>query len=823
LGRISGGKKREMLLRPLIPVLFSLIGGILFGHAVIPHDLHPFIWFSILFILLLIFSLLIPSSYRFISFLLLFFLAGIQMDLDNHYRSELMNLAEERPHVLLEATVLEPPAIIEDMARFVVRVDRLTCQKKKIQGGEKILVTVYGYPREFSVGEKLFFHARLRPFLNFNNPGSYDYRLSMVVRSLSCAASVSDGRRIVRMGKGHLSFALEKLERMRSPVRRFFAENLSPQNKAIFGSLVLGERQSITRELREVFSISGLSHVLAVSGLHIAVVAWLCYTLLKKLLSFSSTLILRTDIRRVSALITCLPVIAYTALTGFQVSAERAMIMGLAFLFSLVIGREREIWSTMALAALLVLALDPHGIFSVSAQLSFLAVTGILWLAPGIYAKLALSTEEQVLKSKALNRLYLYVAGLVAATVSATVFLLPVATFYFHRVPIIAIPANLALLPVLGLLVLCLGLSASIILFMSSAASRFLLQIGAWILDRVMETLQFWTRFDWAAFWGVTPRFFEILLFYALLFFLFHSRRFAWAKIGLVALLCLTGLDAAYWFDRSYYNPNLRLTYLDVGQGNAALVEFPGRDRMLIDGGGSPGDDFDVGEMVVAPFLFYSRLRRVDYIVLTHPDTDHMEGLRFIASHFGPKEFWYNGEKPDVPGFHELMRIVKEKGIKVLTPRDLKEGRDIGGVHITVIHPPGVENAERFWGKALKSNDRSLVLRISDKGRSFLFPGDLESTGEEILLLPEGERLKSDVLLAPHHGSRGSCTTAFLENVAPRICVISSGSGNPFGFPHPETLMRLQRAGCKIMRTDQLGAIEVTAGPEGLQVRSFLH
>jgi competence protein ComEC len=810
-----------MFLRPLIPVLFCLIGGILFGHMVIPHDLYPFTWFSILFILLLILSILIASSYRFIFFLLLFFLAGTQMDMARHYRSELMNLAEERPHVLMEATVLEPATLFEDMARFVIRLDWLTYRDKKIEGGEKIQVTVYGYPREFSVGEKLLFHARLRPFMNFNNPGSYNHRLAMDLKGLSCAASVSDGRRIVPMGKGHLGFPLENLERIRTPVRRFFAENLSPQNKAIFEALVLGERQSITRELRETFSVSGLSHVLAVSGLHIAIVAWLCYTVLKRLLSFSSTLLLRADVRKISALLTCLPVIAYTALTGFQVSAERAMIMGLVFLFSLVIGREREMWSTLALAGLLVVVLDPHSIFSVSAQLSFLAVVGILWLAPGIYAKLALSTEEQVVKSRALNRFYLYVAGLVAATISATVFLLPVATFYFHRIPTITIPANLALVPVLGLFVLCLGLSASLILFISPPISHFLLQTGSWILDRVMETLQFWTRFDWSALWGVSPHFLEVLLFYALLLSLFYSRRFAWAKVGLAATLCLAGLDATYWLHRSYYNQNLRVTYLDVGQGNAALVEFPGRERMLIDGGGSPGDDFDVGEMVVAPFLYYSKIRRVDYIVLTHPDTDHMKGLRFIASRFGPKEFWYNGERSDAPSFRELMRLVKEKGIKVLTHQDLKEGREIGGAQVAVIHPPGVEDVKP-WGKALTSNDRSLVLRISDKGRSFLFPGDLESTGEGILLLREGARLKSDVLLVPHHGSRGSCTKAFLEDVAPRICVVSSGASNPFGFPHQQALTRLQEAGCRIMRTDQMGAIELTVGPEKLHIKTFL-
>jgi competence protein ComEC len=810
-----------MLFRPLIPVLFCFIGGILFGHGVVPHGPYPLIWFSILLIFLLIVSLLIPSSYRFISFLLLFFLAGVQMDLARHHRSELMNLAEERPHVLLEATVLQPATLSEDAARFIVRVDRLIYQEKKIQGGEKIQVTVYGYPLEFTVGEKLLFHARLRPFMNFNNPGSYDYRLSMDLRGLACAASVSDGRRIVPMGKGYLGFPLEYLENIRTPVRRFFAENLSPRNRAIFEALVLGERQSITRELRETFSVSGLSHVLAVSGLHIAVVAWLCYTVLKRLLSFSSTLLLRADVRKISALITCLPVIAYTALTGFQVSAERAMIMGLVFLFSMVIGREREIWSTLALAGLLVLGLDPHGIFSVSAQLSFLAVVGILWLAPAIYAKLALKTEDQVVKSRALNRFYSYVAGLVAATVSATVFLLPITTFYFHRIPLITIPANLALVPILGLFVLCIGLSASFILFISPPVSRFLLHFGAWVLDRVMETLQFWTRFDWAAFWGVSPRFFEILLFYGFLGFLFFSRRFAWARVGLAVTLGLTGLDAAYWVQRNYGNQDLRVTYLDVGQGSSALVEFPGRERMLIDGGGSPGDDFDVGEMVVAPFLLYSKIWRVDYIVLSHPDTDHMEGLRFITSHFGPKEFWYNGERPDEPGFRALMRIIEEKGIKALTAQDLREGREIGGARVAVIHPPEAEDGKP-WGKALKSNDRSLVLRISDKGKSFLFPGDLERTGEEILRLREGARLKSDVLLVPHHGSKSSCTHAFLENAAPSICVVSSRAGNPFGFPHPETLMRLQEAGCRIMRIDQMGAIELTAGSEKLHIKTFL-
>jgi competence protein ComEC len=662
--------------------------------------------------------------------------------------------------------------------------------------------------------------ARLGPFRNFNNPGRYNYELAMDVSGLACNASVSDGRRIVRMGRGDLGFPSQALESMRKPVRDFFEANLSLQNQAILTALILGERQSITRELREAFNMSGLSHVLAVSGLHIAVVAWLCYTFLKKLLSLSSFLILRTDIRKLSALMTCVPVIGYTGLTGFQISAVRAMIMGLAYLVSLVLGREKEVWSTLAIAALIVLGLDPHALFSISAQLSFLAVVGILWLSPIISRRLCLAVDEQVIKSRALNLLYSYVAGLLAVTLSATAFLLPITTFYFHRVPLMTLPLNLALVPVLGIFSLSFGILACLTLPISFAAARFMLDGLAWVLDRVMEILYFWASFDWAMLWGITPSWFEICLFYGLLLSVFLMKRVRWVQWVLAGILCLAAMDAVYWFQRTHLNKHLRVTYLDVGQGSASLVEFPGGERMLIDGGGSPGDDFDVGEMVVSPFLFHSKIRRIDYLVLTHPETDHMGGLRFIASHFGPKEFWYNGDKAETPFFRELMKLIESKGIKPFTPDDLRDGREIAGVKIAALHTASMVKSSST--RELKTNDRSLVLRISWGGKSFLFPGDLESSGEAMLVHRAGESLRSDVLLAPHHGSKSSSTNPFLQMVAPSICVISSRESGRSWFPHVDTLMKFQEIGCRTLRIDQVGAVQITVVPEGLQVKSYL-
>jgi len=457
------------------------------------------------------------------------------------------------------------------------------------------------------------------------------------------------------MGRGNLGFTTAVLEAARRPIRDLFQRQLSPRNGALFRALILGERQGITPELREPFNRAGLGHILAVSGLHIGLVGWLAFYLIKGVLSRSYRLALQTDIRKLAAAITCLPVVAYACLAGFQVSSQRAMIMALAYLFSMVLGREKEIWSTLALAALVVLALDPHALFSISFQLSFFAVIGILWLAPAIYSKVFNPLNEHVKRWKIAERLYLYLGGLMAVTVSACVFLIPFMAFYFHRIPLVAIPANLLVVPLLGLWIIPLGLLAAFWLPISPSLAELFLGLGAWGMALMGRIIDFFSNLSWASLWTVTPNVFEILLFYGFMFFIFFLRRWRWSKMALLLVFLLLAADISYWVVRTRFNRDLKVTYLDVGQGNSALIQFPGNERMLIDGGGFSRGTFDVGKMVVAPFLWYSKLLRIDYLVLTHPQADHMNGLLFIASHFHPKEFWYNGTHVERESFMGLM------------------------------------------------------------------------------------------------------------------------------------------------------------------------
>jgi competence protein ComEC len=803
-------------------MLFAFAGGILVAHKGLAPCQGLVLPLFICITLCLFAILFLSYRLRLALLLIAFFFTGILVDLGRHHSSRLLPWAINRQKVTIEGTVLEPALISNKNARLKVRAQMLFVKERRIRINDDILVTVYNNIPHIRPGEKVRFPARLGPFKNFNNPGGYDYESAMKLKGLTCAASVSDGRRIVPMGSGLLPFPGGLLEKIQGPVRDFFSGKLNPEDEALFRALILGERQGISRQLREPFNRTGLGHVLAVSGLHIGLVAWISFYFFKVILSRSYKLALKTDIQKLTALLTCVPVIGYTCLAGFQVSSQRAMIMVLAFLWSLILRREKEVWSTLALAGLIVLAVDPHALFSISFQLSFSAVIGILWLAPPMLKIIPYPHETPQRKTTIFNKVSLYFIGLIAVSLSATLFLLPIISFYFHRVSLVTIPANLAVVPILGLWIIPNGLLSAVALPFSAQAANLFLHLGVWGLHAIMEVIRFWSGLSWASAWVVTPNLFEMLMFYALILFIFFFKRRAWARMGLAVLTVFMLVDAGYWTYRVHFNRDLKVTFLDVGQANAALVEFPGGQKMLIDGGGFPGDHFDVGQMVVAPFLWHSKIRKIDYLVLSHPQSDHMNGLRFIAKAFHPKEFWSNGDQVETASFKELMAIIESKKIKRLLPVDLVKGREINGAKIDFMHPvPGGKTSSLFDnGKRLNNN--SLVLKISFAGKSFLFPGDLESEGEALLVSSKQNTLKSDVLLSPHHGSRSSSTREFLRMVKPGVCVISSGQGNFFGFPHEQTLKRLREIGCRAIRIDQSGTVQCTVGPDQrFDVRTF--
>ena len=272
-------------------------------------------------------------------------------------------------------------------------------------------------------------------------------------------------------------------------------------------------------------------------------------------------------------------------------------------------------------------------------------------------------------------------------------------------------------------------------------------------------------------------------------------------------------------------HPDLRVTFLSVGEGDGAVIRFPGSRVMVIDGGGSYGG-FDAGERIVAPYLWSQKIMRVDYIALSHPDLDHFGGMAFVARNFSPREFWVTGAVKPEPMYTALMAEVAALKIPLKVVDSAMRPLMLGGAAVRCL-APAPDEAEK------KDNNLSMVLRIgpiienkfsenkfsehkfsqSQSARSVLFTGDIEATGERALLarIPPDDAAAT-VLKGPHHGSRTSSSSAFVAAVRPQVVVLSLGYRNRFGFPAPEIVARYIAAGARVFRTDRSGAVDVDFG-----------
>jgi competence protein ComEC len=294
------------------------------------------------------------------------------------------------------------------------------------------------------------------------------------------------------------------------------------------------------------------------------------------------------------------------------------------------------------------------------------------------------------------------------------------------------------------------------------------------------------------------------------------------AIIGLAVALALL-VDAGYWVARRHFNGDLRVTYIDVGQGSSALLELPGGHAALIDGGGfSDNNTFDMGARVLAPFLWRKKIRTIDTLVLSHPNSDHLNGLIFIARHFNVKTIWTNNEVRTTQGYRRLQNIIAQEQINLPDFQHMPRQRLINGVEFCFLYPPADFLARKVSQKWRSPNNNSLVVKVSYGEISFLFTGDIMAKAEQELVDLAGADLGCDVLLVPHHGSRTSSSQPFLSSVQPDVAVFSAGWKNRFRLPHPTVLAAYEKIGCRIFRTDQNGAIMFKTDGNRLTVKPFL-
>lgn len=594
----------------------------------------------------------------------------------------------------------------------------------------------------------------------------------------------------------------------------------APREAPVLEALLLGDRSRIPPSIRDAFARAGAAHVLAVSGLHIAMVALMTGSLLIGLLGRSVRLLSDGTARRIGIVGGTVAAWVYALFAGGAEPALRAALMGTAIAAAAIAGRRGNGWNGLLLAGALLVLLDPARVFEPGVQLSFASVAGLLWCwgggAPGTKADGSDRGRPGDRWPPLLLSAARRVGALFLITISATMATLPIQASVFGRVSLVAPLGNLVVIPLLGsVAVPCLLLSGAL-LTLSDRVAGLLIQIAAAASRGSVAWVRWLSEWDGAAVAVPPPSTIETLSWFALFLalpplirrrpagVLTRRRAIGLAALGLIALAG----DAVLWTWRLKPPPSLRIRVLDVGQGDATLLETPEGDRILVDAGPAfslpGGGRFDAGERIVAPALRALRIRALDILVVSHPDADHAGGAPAILEGFRVGEVWIPAGGEGAEGLRRVITTAGRLGVPVVPLARGGAARVRGNTRIEVLGPPRPSRQPPGSGW----NDRSLVLRIVTPELRVLLPGDIEAAGEAALLRA-GRDLRSDILKVPHHGSDTSSSRPFLAAVRPSLALVSAGSGNRFGFPAAATLARLTAAGARVLRTDLHGAITV--------------
>jgi len=711
----------------------------------------------------------------------------------------------------IEGRISSIPERFGRRQRFDLEVKRAGTSRNNAEDfSGKLRLSIYDSSDELKFNDFIGCRADLKPIENFNNPGGFDYRGYMELKGLRCTGWARDDF-LVRFKEfsdpGAVAFLINRMQNYRREFAFHIASRVKNRDAAgVLMALVLGDKSFIDKDLNNVFMRTGASHILAISGLHLSIVALVSFFCFNWFFSLFSRLVIPGHSRKIAALFTLAPLIFYALLSGFSPSTRRALAMVVVLMAAHVMEKEADTFNSLAAAFIVILLVDPVALFSISFQLSFFAV---LFIICGVSMKKRVKKPPRE-RSSLLQKILISVSISLFATLGTQ----PLIMLYFNQISFAGPFTNLILIPCAGFMAVPLGLSALFIYPVSIFISDFLLTMAGLILEQCIWFLTWVSSMPFL--WGhtVTPDLLEILcyyLFFAALFIIARKMKKSGAVIVAATLLVFCAREAVIIHQR-FFNKKLSVFVLDVGQGQAVLIGAPLGKRVLVDGGGfSRFSNFDTGESIVAPFLRRQRILNLDAVILTHPESDHMNGLIHIMETFRVGLFIKNRDRGS-ENYEELMAVVKGKNIKVETLPGL-DFLELGGVRLEFLHPLG-----RTPGDL---NNNSIVSKLIHGKISILLPGDIMKNGELQLVQERGNRLLSNVLIAPHHGSSSSSSDFFLDKVFPESVIISCGKRNMYGFPHATVIERYLKRGYRLFRTDISGAVQILSTGRDYQVLPF--
>lgn len=694
-----------------------------------------------------------------------------------------------------------------------------------IKIGKKLKVTL-------DYGDEIIIKGKYIEPNTKRNYGGFDYKQYLKTNNIYGSVNV-ENIKINNKKKANVLFYLAN--KLACKIEKTIDDNLEKNEASLLKGILIGKTSDIEEETYKNFRVANISHILAVSGMHVSYIIIGCNILFEKSIG-----------KRKSKYIIIAILIIYMFVTGFSPSIVRATIMGILFMISKIVYRKNDVWTSISLSLLIILVFNPYIIMDIGLQLSYIGTIGIILLqriVQDVLKNIKFRDKKKVYKINRKKILFISkIQEILSVTISAQLVILPFMLYHFNLFGTYFFISNLLISLIIGPIII-IGFSViifSCVFYPVGKIVFILLEIMIKILIQISQI----GNLPFSKIYFSTPKIWIIVIYYIfvslfiLIYPIYTKRKISITQQRFKNIISLI----KYKFKESnkksikiflivffivvfliYVFPkNLKINFVDVGQGDCTFVITPRNKTILIDGGGSKSSDFDVGKSTLFPYILDRGYTKIDYIIISHFDEDHCGGLFYIIQELKVKNIIIGKQNEVSTNYSEFIKTAQNKKINIKVVEGKTKIDIEPNIYFDILWP---------YSNTMISedaiNNNSLVCKLNYKKFSMLFTGDIEEIAEKEILYKYSKNLgvlKSDILKVGHHGSKTSSSNEFIKEISPKYVVIGVGKNNKFGHPNNGVLERLNNYGTKIYRTDEDGEISIIVNRKGkVKIKKFIN
>ena len=691
-----------------------------------------------------------------------------------------VSILENKYSKISDMPIKEMVTIISDIQE---KEYKKVCTAKIVRNNKKILINIKMSQDIPSIkyGDSLYIEGEFKQPEEARNYKGYNYKQYLKTKKIIGTVELEKAK-ILKSSNGSFIHNIQKY------IKDTINGTLTDEEGNLLLAILLGDKDKLSEDIQESFKTSNLSHMLAVSGAHVSyIILGLTYVLQNSIIG-----------KKNEKIVCIIFLLFFMAITNFTPSVTRACIMAVLTLFSGIIYRKSDVYTNISVAALITLIFNPYNLLDLGFQLSYGGTIGII-----IFIK---RIQEKKSNSKVIN----YIKQMALVSIYANIIIIPIMMYHFNTVSFTFIISNIMASPILGIIVITgfLFIIASITV---KPLTRLIAIFIKPILSILIKISQICSKLPFSNILVVTPYMFNVISYYAIILYCIKSKKNNKCKIIICLLIVLILINFIIYI----FPQKLRIFFIDVGQGDSTLIITPDKKTVLIDGGGR--DSFDVGEKVLLPYLLDRRILKIDYVLISHFDTDHCGGILTIMEKVKVKNIIISEQAEHSENYERFKKLMIHKKIRLI---EVKKGDKIKigrYSEFKILFPTSRLLSEN------PLNNNSIVAQFNYNNFKMLFTGDIEKLAEQQILKAEKAEIRADILKVAHHGSKTSSIPEFIKAVKPKIALIGVGKNNTFGHPNKQTIKNLENIKCRIYRTDIQGEIIIKIDQKGrMNVKSKL-